>query len=126
MTLLFNKKQFTKRRQSLRRGAPSAEQILWQFLRKRHLGEHKFRRQYGIGKYIVDFYCPRKKLVIEVDGPTHFEKGAQEKDLQRQRYIESLGIKVVRVMNSDVYENIDGVIDHISFHLEYAPVRNQA
>lgn len=105
----------TKRRQQLRRQAPPAEAILWQHLKHRRLAGCKFRRQYSIGRYVVDFYCPEKRLVIEVDGPSHFMSDAvREYDTQRQEYIESHGMTVFRCTNYDVYQNIHGVIDTIS------------
>lgn len=73
MTILYNKHQQKETRRLLRRNATQAEQILWERLRNSQLGV-KFRRQYGIGHYIADFCCPRKKLVVEVDGGIHLEK----------------------------------------------------
>ncbi len=96
---------------------PKAEVILWQYLKDRQIVGYKFRRQYSISKYVVDFYCPRKKLAIEVDGPTHFSLQAMEYDIKRQALIESFGIRVIRVTNTDVYENIRGVINEIQKHL---------
>ena len=113
MTLLFNKTSEKNKRRSLRRQMPNAEVILWQFLKNKQIDGHKFRRQYIVDRYVIDFYCPRKKFAIEVDGPTHFYRGAQQYDIRRQRFIESLGIKVLRITNDDVYQNIQGVIDKI-------------
>ena len=63
--------------------------------------------------YIVDFYCPKLKLAIEVDGYTHFSEAAQKYDKRRQRYIESFGIRFLRFTNTEVYENVEGVVQTI-------------
>jgi len=73
----------------------------------------KFRRQYSIGKYVVDFYCPSVHLVVEVDGETHIGEVAEEYDRERNKVIEQLGLKVIRFWNTDVYRNIEGVLEHI-------------
>ena len=73
----------------------------------------KFRRQYKIGNYVVDFCCINKKLVIELDGSHHAEKKHLLRDKERQEYIESKGYKVLRVWNNEIDENLEGVIDRI-------------
>jgi len=89
---------------------PEPERRLWQRLRK-HQSAARFRRQHGIGPYIVDFYCPALKLAIEVDGDSHFVNArAMEKDAVRDRYLAGLGIRVLRYGNGDVMQNIDGVM----------------
>ena len=79
---------------------------------------YKFRRQYGVDQYVLDFYCPRLKLAIEVDGESHFMPGAEEQDKARQEYIEAYGIRFLRFMNPDVCENIDGVCQDIYDKIE--------
>ena len=103
----------TKKRRSLRNNAPRAEVVLWYELKGKQLKGYKFRRQYSIGPYIADFYCVKARLVIEVDGDSHFMPGADIKDEKRQDYIESFGLRVIRFTNTDVYCNIDGVLDNI-------------
>jgi len=115
MPKLYNKQSMTRRRQELRRSAPPAEAILWSYLKGRQLRGYKFRRQYSVGGYVVDFYCTRLRLAIEVDGPTHYvsdEVRHYDKDLQK--LIESFRIQILRVTNSDIYHNINGVIEAIS------------
>lgn len=68
----------------------------------------KFRRQHGIGEYIADFYCAEKQIIIEIDGDSHFKEDAIEYDRIRTEFINELGIRVIRVTNIDVYENIEG------------------
>ena len=80
---------------------------------------YRFRRQASIGKYIVDFYCPKLKLAIEVDGDQHFwKRGTIEYDQKRQKEIESLGIKFLRFETYEIYKNIDGVANTIWLYTE--------
>ena len=88
-----------------------AEVGLWERLRGRKVAGCKFRRQHAFGKFIVDFYCLEKQLVVEVDGPIH--EYTQEEDAVRQEYLESLGLKVMRVSNDEVFEGMEGVIGRI-------------
>jgi very-short-patch-repair endonuclease len=115
---IFNKPKFKELRQKLRNNMPDAEIILWSELQGKRLNGLKFRRQYGVGSYVVDFYCHKFKLAIEVDGDSHFEEGAEEKDKRRQEYIESQGIKFFRCTNTDVYENLNGVIEDLLYEIE--------
>ena len=75
---------------------------------------YKFRRQYSVDQYIIDFYCPELKLAIEVDGESHFTRAAREYDRQRQDHIEAFGIRFLRITNIDILENIGGVLDEIA------------
>lgn len=117
MTRLFNQHPHKRKRQQLRIRAPPAEQRLWQHLRGAQLGV-RFRRQYGIGRYVVDFYCPALKLAIEVDGNSHFQDGAPDYDRQRQAFIEAAGIRVLRFTNREVYEQPDDVLAVVSEAIE--------
>jgi len=72
---------------------------------------YKFKRQHGIGNFIVDFYCPTKKLVIELDGSQHLEN--KEHDEERRWYFESLGIKEIRFWNSEIDNNLKEVMNKI-------------
>jgi very-short-patch-repair endonuclease len=112
MTELFNLKTQKVLRKNLRQQGVTAEIVLWSKLRNKGLG-YKFRRQFGIGKYIVDFYCPKKKFVIEVDGATHSTDKEVINDKIRQNYLESLGLKVIRFTNNDIRENMNGVLSVI-------------
>jgi very-short-patch-repair endonuclease len=75
---------------------------------------YKFRRQYSVDQYIIDFYCLELKLAIEVDGECHFTSLGREHDRSRQEYIETFGIRFLRVMNTDVLDNLHGVLDEIA------------
>lgn len=97
----------------LRKNQTPHERKLWGCLRNRELQNLKFRRQYKIGKYVVDFYCPTKKLVIELDGGWHNEEKNIIKDEERSRYLESQGHRVLRLWNNDIDNNLEGVIEEI-------------
>jgi len=100
----------------LRRGSTEAESLLWARLRRRQLQGCHFRRQHPIGQYIVDFYCWKRSLVIEIDGRIHRTKSAQ--DAARDRYLESLRIRVLRFSNAEVQESISSVIERIKDEIE--------
>jgi very-short-patch-repair endonuclease len=95
-----------------------AEVILWDKLSRKQMHGYKFRRQYGVDQYVLDFYCPRLKLAIEVDGDSHFTPSAEEIDKARQEYIEAYGIRFLRFTNPDVCENLDGVCQMIYEEIE--------
>ena len=115
MTIAYNIKSQTSRRRALRHSMSKAEVILWKELSRKQLHGYKFRRQYGVDQYVLDFYCPHLKLAIEVDGDSHFMPGAEEQDKTRQEYNEAFGIRFLRFTNADVCENIDGVC-HVIFN----------
>ena len=96
---------------------PKAEQILWQYLKGKQLSGYKFRRQYSVGAFIVDFYCIEAKLAIELDGDSHFEEGVAGYDQKRQRFIENLGIRVLRFTNHEIYFDLDNVLEVIKTKL---------
>jgi len=112
MKHLFNSPQAKEIRRRLRKKQTTAEILLWGHLRGKRFHGVKFFRQYGIGKYILDFYCPKKKFAIEVDGSQHLTKN-REYDKKRTEFLESLGIHVFRVLNNDVMNNIDSVLHGI-------------
>ena len=99
----------------LRQESTDAEQKFWYQVKDRRLEGHKFRRQVGVGHYIVDFLCLDKRLVIELDGGQHDENRA--KDEQRSRYIESQGFRVIRFWNNEVLQNMSGVLETVLAHL---------
>ena len=113
MGIFFNRPQQKRIRQHLRNNASDAERKLWGLLKGSQLRGYKFRRQQGIGRYVVDFYCPTRKLAIEVDGATHGTVREQRKDHERQVFIEAAGICVLRFTNDDIYTNTDGVLHTI-------------
>jgi very-short-patch-repair endonuclease len=113
MTRVFNRASETPRRKSLRHSMPEAEVILWSKLQRRQVDGLKFRRQYSVGRFVVDFYCTEFKLAIEVDGDSHFKPNAEKRDAERETFIKQYGIKFLRFTNSDVRENLYGVLTQI-------------
>ncbi len=101
------------RRQELRTVMTPAEIKLWQALKHRQVDDLKFRRQHSIGPFIVDFYCPSAKLVVELDGSVHDSETAWQRDEQRTAYLVSLGLSVVRFENREVMQNLKGVLAEI-------------
>jgi very-short-patch-repair endonuclease len=118
MTVLYNRIQQTALRREQRANQTKAEAILWNELRNKQLFGFKFRRQHGVGPYIVDFYCPKKRLAIEVDGGSHYTEEGELHDRIREEYISSFNIVTLRFDNDEVYYNIDGVIEEIMSYLD--------
>lgn len=109
---VFNPKIQKPTRQKLRSSVSIIERLLWSKIRNQQLGV-KFRRQHGIGKYIVDFYCADAQLVIELDGDSHYQNGAQEYDRTRDEFIRTQDLRVLRFTNIEVVNNLDGVVSMI-------------
>ena len=110
---LKSKKRF---RRQLRNNAAPAERKLWSMLRKRQVKGRRFRRQYSIGPYIVDFYCPEEQLVVEVDGAVHDDPVRRVYDNERAGYLQEEGLRIVRVSNDDVFNQPDVVVDAIAYY----------
>ena len=98
---------------SLRKELTEAEGVLWNELRNRKLNGVKFRRQHPVGQFIVDFFCPVKELVIEIDGGIHFEEEVKERDENRTAELERYDLKVIRFTNDEVLNDLDGVLRKI-------------
>ncbi len=113
MTEIFNKKELKERRRLLRNQATGTEKLLWERIRRKQILGVRFRRQAGIGAYVVDFYSPAIRLAIEIDGKSHDNTSALEYDLLREREIRQLGINVVRFRNSEVLNDLDSVLRRI-------------
>jgi very-short-patch-repair endonuclease len=111
----------TAKARSLRQNMTKAEVFLWMHLRKRALNGARFRRQHPVGPYIADFACPAAKLIVEVDGATHSTREELAHDTRRTKYLESEGWTILRVNNTDVYENMDGVWRAIAAQLAPPP-----
>jgi very-short-patch-repair endonuclease len=104
------------RARALRQNMTDAETLIWYQLKDRQLNGFKFLRQYIIGKYIVDFVCRQKKLIIELDGSQHAENMLY--DEQRTQFLNSLGYRVLRFWNNDVFENMEGILEEILEKIE--------
>ena len=108
----------TKRARQLRRSQTVAEGRLWYRVKNRQIGGYKLVRQEPIGPYIADFVCRERKLVIELDGSQHIENAH---DHIRDAFLRSMGYKVLRFWNAEVFDNMDGVLETILASLEATP-----
>lgn len=118
----FNLSKYKEKRQELRNLSSKAEQLLWIKLKDSRFLDLKFRRQHGIGRYVADFYCTKLRLVIELDGDSHFNEDAIEYDKIRTEYFTQQRITVVRFTNNDVYKNMNGVLESLQKFIEDHPL----
>jgi very-short-patch-repair endonuclease len=100
------------RARTLRQTETPPEELLWLALRNGQIGGLTFRRQHPIGPYVVDFYCHGAKLVVEVDGMSHDER--MEADTEKTKYLEGQGLRVLRVLNEEVMQDLDAVAREIA------------
>lgn len=114
----YNDPKFKSRRKELRHNETKEEKLLWGNLRRKSVG-YKFSRQYSAGPYILDFYCPERRLAIELDGAHHLEN--KEYDAERDNYLLMNDIKVLRFWNKEVSASIDEVIERITRELRLPP-----
>ena len=116
MVEINNISQLLDRRRKLRKNQTPQEEKLWWYLKDKRLGV-KFRRQHSIGRYILDFYCTEKKLIIELDGKIHEEEESREYDQVRDKFFKELGFIVLRFPNTEIEQNINEVLKTIQNHL---------
>lgn len=102
------------RARELRRNMTEAERVLWVVLRRKQLRGIRFYRQVAIDRFIADFYCPRKRLVVEVDGAVHEEKGQREYDKARDIFLRKKDMRIMRVKNEEVMDDLEGVLRRIA------------
>ncbi len=98
---------------SLRKNMTDAERHLWAKIRGKQLKDKQFYRKKNVGNYIVDFYCPSAKLIIELDGGQHYSDEGKKKDEIRDNYLKHFGFTVLRFSDRDVLKNIEGVLEKI-------------
>ncbi|CAN5567221.1 hypothetical protein BH10BAC5_BH10BAC5_12940 [soil metagenome] len=115
---IFNIKLNKDLRKDLRVYSTQAEKIMWSNLKNRSFNNLKFRRQHGIGNYIVDLYCAEQNLVIELDGDTHQEVDIKNNDKIRTAFLEGQGLKVLRFTNIEVFRNVRKVLQDIEKSLD--------
>lgn len=108
-----NRPELKAYRKALRNNGTPAEAYLWVFLKNKQLEGKKFRRQFSVGNYILDFYCPSEKLCVELDGAGHFTNTGYEYDQERTTFLSSQGIKVIRFENKTVFDHTDHVLESI-------------
>ena len=105
-----NLKAFSR---ELRKNMTEAEKMVWYRIRAKQIKGVQFYRQKIVGNYIVDFFCPKGSLVIEIDGGQHFHGEQEQKDLARDEYLSGMGLKVLRFPANVVFQNMDGVLEEI-------------
>lgn len=110
---IHNLKEMEVYRKSLRNNATSAEAFLWNHLKGSKLDGRKFRRQHSIEHYIVDFYCPSERLIVELDGQVHMNNTVDEYDRKREKDLEDLGFNVIRFENRMVFDFLPSVLKDI-------------
>ena len=110
--LPFNKKLKARARE-LRKNMTEAESFLWQRIKSKQLKGRQFYRQKNIGNYIVDFYCPSAKVIVELDGGQHYTQEGIRRDQVRDKSLESLGFTILRFSDREVFKNIEGVLERI-------------
>jgi len=113
---VHNKPFYFDYRKKLRNHSTASEATLWKLLKDKNIGGLKFRRQHTIGNYIVDFYCYEIRLIIELDGASHDNYLAEERDLIRDEYLRTLDYTILRFENRYVYEFPDEIISSILNH----------
>ncbi len=114
----YNNKSLKNTRKALRNNMTDAEIVLWSRLKGKQLYGHKFRRQHSTGKVIVDFYCPKLRLVIEVDGGQHNDEKHFKLDEERTIFLNEQNITVIRFWNHEVLKYTDDVLNAILFKIE--------
>ena len=110
------KKILLLKRKELRHNLTPEEAVLWTQLKEKQLNS-KWRKQHPIGNYILDFYCPKTKLCIELDGKEHYTYQGAKEDEKRTQFLNKRGIRVIRFENRLIWENLDGVIEVIKSEL---------
>ena len=112
-----NKKELRDIRKKLRNNPTPAESALWVHLKANKLEGTHWRRQFSVGDYILDFYCPKYKLCVELDGKDHYTIQGDTNDYDRSLFLQSVGINVLRFENKEVWEDIERVLDTIKLYL---------
>ena len=115
MILIYNNPIHKNKRRLLRRNQTDAEQKMWQMLRNRQMKGLKFFRQYGVGEYIIDFYCPDIRIAIEIDGGQHLNN---ESDIKRSEKLSQRNIIVIRFWNNDVLISSQSVCEKIELTID--------
>ena len=115
---LKNLPHLEKYRKKLRKNQTPAEKLLWKFIKSNQIKDTRFRRQFSVGNYILDFYCRKLKLGIELDGNSHFTENGQEKDKERDKYLNELGITMMRFENDLIMKRLETVLSLIEEKME--------
>lgn len=118
MTLHYNRTKEKWRRKDLRKKSTRAEKMLWKYLRNRKMAGYKFKQQYSVDAFIIDFYCPEAKLGIEVDGEIHFTEEAINYDENRSGFLSDFGIEIIRFKNDEIFNDVEMVLNRIKQKLK--------
>jgi very-short-patch-repair endonuclease len=111
--MLYYSRDLKSKARALRKNMTETEKLLWSRIRRKQLKSCQFYRQRIIGNHIVGFYCPRAKLIIELDGSQHYEEGGLKKDKRRDAHLKNIGLKVLRFSDKEVFGNLAGVLEKI-------------
>ncbi|MBM4136859.1 MAG: DUF559 domain-containing protein [Nitrospira sp.] len=114
MKFLRNDPALKQRRRELRRNQTEAEKTFWAHVRNKQFYRMRFFRQYSIGPYILDFYCPTLKLAVELDGGQHIENENREYDAVRSEYLKAQGIEVMRFWNHEILIDISSILTKLA------------
>ena len=118
ITYHYGAKKYTfQTAKKLRKESTHTEKILWNILRSRKFKRYKFRRQHPVGRYVADYYCHQSKLVIELDGEVHKDEEQKYYDIVRNKFMDEMGLNVLRIKNEDVTERLESVLDLIEKNL---------
>ncbi|RKY94255.1 MAG: hypothetical protein DRQ13_08475, partial [Ignavibacteriae bacterium] len=101
----YNKSSEKEKRRKLRQNQTNAEELVWRYLRNKQMLGYKFKRQYSLDHFVIDFYCPELKLAVELDGESHNNPEQREYDIKRQKYLEEFNIKFVRIKDDELQGN---------------------
>ena len=117
-TYHYGAKKYTfQTAKKLRKESTDTEKIFWNILRSRKFENYKFRRQHPVGRYVADYYCHQSKLVIELDGKVHENEEQKNYDIERNKFMEEMGLNVLRIKNEDVIERLESVLELIEKNL---------
>lgn len=111
--MIYYNKKLKNTARTLRKNMTDAERLLWSRIRRKQIDGYQFYRQKTVGNYIVDFYCPAAKLIVEIDGSQHYEGKGMKEDRIRDEYMNRLGFRVLRIPTTGVLENVDDAVDLI-------------
>lgn len=109
---MYNDKKIKANRRELRKNLTDAERLIWKCIRNKQIGGLKFFRQYSVGLFVLDLYCPQIRIAIEVDGGQHAEETKRHDD-ERTNFLNKQNIRVIRFWNNEVLSNIEGVVGRI-------------
>lgn len=123
---LYNHKTFRDRRRELRNNQTPAEKILWSKISKNQILGLRFLRQYSVGPYILDFYCPKIRFGIELDGNLHKERENEIYDQDREKFLKNLDIEIIRFWNDEILNNLVGTLDKIQDKIKSTDNKNQS